>query len=261
MRKILLIPSTFTGETKDPKIRIYKIAQIARAASTFGITDIGVYFDPDSKFDSHGLGRFIVKVLKYLNTPPYLRKVAFPIDESLKFIGVAPPLKVRHHLEKGRYRYAYVVKRKKNGAIVNDGDHEFFVRGEVRDRIVVVDLPRRRIIDKKELPFYFGYDVFYFSAGLKPLLERYRYQNFLLIGTSRYGDDIRSIKFSGIKDRKGVVVVFGSFSRGLKDILGDDWKEQFDYVINVVLGQEVQTIRTEEAAYYTLSILRYLNLL
>jgi len=256
---MILIPSTFTSDEKNLIIRTYKIGLIARACVTFGITDIGIYYDPDPKFDSHGLGRFIVKVLKYINTPPYLRKIAFGRDDSLRYIGVIEPLKTPHHLNKiysTRYKYAYVLSKRKSHLYVTDGDKKYKVKitsaYKVGERIVVIDIREKKIIDKKQIPYYFGFDVFYYNKGLPTLLNDLKRRGFCIIGTSKYGSIVSQTK---IKCNKKIAIVFGSPYRGLREMLGEKYKDFFDFFINVVPDQKVETIRTEEAIFYTLSIL------
>jgi len=264
--KLLALPSTFTGEEKSLLLRTYKIGMIARAAATFGITDIGIYYDPDPLFESHGLGRFIVKVLKYINTPPYLRKIAFGKDDSLRYVGYTEPLKTPHHLDreyKVQYRYAYVLERVGNKLRVNDGREVLWVKiGEgfkEGNRIVVIDTERRVTIDRRKLPIYFGYYVFYYNKGLLELLKSLKKRGFFIIGTSRYGEDIRKTELK-LCDKEKIAIFFGSPFRGLREMLGGD-VSLFDVFLNFIPEQNVKTIRTEEAVFYTLSILRYLNII
>lgn len=257
----MAIPSSFTADEKNLLLRTYKIGMIARACATFSITDIGIYFDPDPLFDTHGLGRFIVKVLKYINTPPYLRKVAFGIDTSLKYVGVVEPLKTPHHLDKEYpvdYRYVHVEKREGKELIVTDGRTRYRVKINDKfkegERIIVIDTKKKEIVDKKDIPIYFGYDTFYFSAGLVNLLKRLKEREFLIIGTSRFGENVSKVK---IPKRKKIAIIFGSPFRGLKEIVGKKGMQYFDYYLNFIPNQTVKTIRTEEAIFYVLSILRY----
>lgn len=256
MRKMLLIPSTFTGEKRDIKIRNFLISQIARAAVTFGINEIGIYYDPDPKFDSHGLGRYLVKVLKYLNTPPYLRKIAFPLDKDLEQIGASLPIKAKYHIDKSRYSYVYVLKKEKSKYLVTDGSSEFEVEcdKDYKNKILIYDKQKKSFVEKYETEIYFGYEVFYYNKPIENLLEKLKKEGFLLIGTSKLGDDIRKVN---IRKNDKIAIAFGSFARGFEDIWKEDFRKKFDYVINVVPDQIIETIRTEEAIFYTLSVLRY----
>lgn len=260
MRKMLLIPSTFTGEKKDIKIRNFLISQVARAAVTFGINEIGVYYDPDPKFNSHGLGRYIVKILKYLNTPPYIRKIAFPLEKDLEKVGSCLPIKANYHFDRSKYTYVYVLKKDKNKYLVTDGSSEFEVicNKEYRSRILIYDKEKKTFIEKYETETYFGYEVFYYNKPIENLLNKLKKEGFLLIGTSKLGDDVRKVK---IEKNNKIAIAFGSFARGFEDIWKDDYKKRFDVVINVVPNQIVDTIRTEEAIFYTLAVLRFKNII
>ncbi len=262
---ICAIPSTYTGDEKRADLRTYKIGVLARVFATFGVTDVCVYYDPDPHFDSHGLGRFIVKVLKYLNTPPYLRKVAFPLDKSLRYIGLCEPLKTPHHLKREPWRYVYVLEDLGDKLRVSDGKDEFIVkkgkgvrRGE---RILVIDVKRKITVDKHELDVYWGYDVFYFNRTLDVLLERLKERGFLIIGTSKYGEDVRKARIS---KRDKIAIIFGGPFRGIREILKKKWhthKKYFDYFLNFIPRQNVETIRMKEAVHYVLAVLRYLSVI
>jgi predicted SPOUT superfamily RNA methylase MTH1 len=260
MRKTILIPSTFTGEKKDRKIRIFLISQLARTIANFGINEIGIYYDDDPRFNSHGLGRFLLKVLKYLNTPPYIRKIAFPIEKELEEIGAALPLNTYYHKERDRYEYVYILERKKDDFLVTNGEKKFYVNVKRKfrnTRILIYDKLKNELLYPYETEYYFGYEVFYFNKPLEELLKKLKNEGFYLIGTSRYGDDIRKVK---IEKKDKVAIVFGSFARGIEDII-NNWKEKFDITINICPDQKLETIRTEEAIDYTLSILHYLNII
>ncbi len=263
MDTMVLLPSTFTADEKKLMLRIYKIGIIARVLSTYGIRQIGIYYDPDPNFDSHALGRFIVKTLKYINTPPYLRRHVFPLDEDLRYIGVVEPLKTRHHLDsEGRYRYVQVLEDKGDHVICSDGRSTYKLRkSEVYKKtlkIYLADLNKKIIVSKIDPEEYYGYEVFYFSKPLNYLLKKVKSRGYYIIGTSRYGKDIRVAR---LKKSNKITVVFGGPYRGLKDLLSEKDTRLMDVLVNFVPGQEVETVRTEEAVHYVLSILRYKDLI
>ncbi|BFI73862.1 methylase [Nanoarchaeota archaeon] len=260
MRKLLLIPSTFTGEKRDKKIRIVLLSQLARSIVNFGINEIGIYYDNDPKFDSHGLGRFIVKVLKYLNTPPYIRKIAFPIEKELEYIGTAFPINSYYHKDRSRYEYVYIKRREDNKFLVTNGEKEFYVNIKRKYRntnILIYDKIKNELLYPYETEYYFGYEVFYYNKPLENLIKKLKKEGFYLIATSRYGEDIGKIK---IVKKDKIAIAFGSFARGIEDMI-KDWKNKFDININICPDQKLETIRTEEAIYYTLSILHYIKIL
>ncbi|MEM4571240.1 MAG: RNA methyltransferase [Nanopusillaceae archaeon] len=257
---MLLIPSTFTGEKKDIKIRNFLISQVARAAVTFGINEIGVYYDRDPKFNSHGLGRYIVKILKYLNTPPYIRKFVFPLEKDLKEVGSCLPIKANYHLDRSRYVYVYVLNKEGNFYRVTDGKSEFKVysKNNYKNKTLIYDKKRNKFVEKYETEIYFGYEVFYYNKPIEDLLKKLKKEDFFIIGTSKLGEDIRKVD---LKIKSNVAIVFGSFARGFEDIWKNDFKKKFDIVINSVPNQLIESIRTEEAIYYTLALLRYKNII
>ena len=85
--------SALSGDSlKIDKTR--KISVLARACSIFKIETIYVYKDGDSKQDAS----LLVMILKYLETPQFLRRRLFPKMNDLKFAGVLQPLKIPSHI-------------------------------------------------------------------------------------------------------------------------------------------------------------------
>ncbi|RWW89122.1 hypothetical protein BHE74_00001912, partial [Ensete ventricosum] len=50
--------------------------------------------------ESESGAEFLTMILRYLETPQYLRRRLFPMRQSLKFVGLLPPLDAPHHLRK-----------------------------------------------------------------------------------------------------------------------------------------------------------------
>src|SRR5512137_930484 len=90
--KAILIPSSLTMETQDRRLNTQKVGLIARAAAVFRMNRIVVYKDPE-----HDDSRFISMVLRYMETPQYLRKMLIPRREELRHVGTLPPLRTAHH--------------------------------------------------------------------------------------------------------------------------------------------------------------------
>ena len=88
----ILIPSSYTMETADMRQRTLKVGLIARAAAVFRIDRIVIYRDSD--YDDT---RFISLILRYMETPQYLRKALFPRMRELSHVGQLPPLRTAHH--------------------------------------------------------------------------------------------------------------------------------------------------------------------
>jgi hypothetical protein len=109
------------AETKDLKLRTYKIGLIGRSAALFRVERIVIYSDNSENKEV----KFISDVLTYMNTPQYLRKKVFPIIKELQYAGILPPLRTPHHpteeVSQGDYRQGLTIKRTKKGTIVDIG--------------------------------------------------------------------------------------------------------------------------------------------
>ena len=72
---------------------------------------------------------FLARILQYLETPQYLRKIIFPKHRDLQFVGLLNPLDCPHHMridDKCKYREGVVLDRPpkskgKGGSYVNAG--------------------------------------------------------------------------------------------------------------------------------------------
>ncbi|TQD97568.1 hypothetical protein C1H46_016828 [Malus baccata] len=71
---------------------------------------------PQADSDENESGAaFLVRILMYLETPQYLRKALFPKHNSLRFVGMLPPLDAPHHLRKhewGPFREGVTLKER-----------------------------------------------------------------------------------------------------------------------------------------------------
>ena len=281
----ILIPSSLTEETRDRRIKTYKVGQIARAASVFRVEKIIIYRDP--KFDD---SRFIDLLLRYAETPQYLRKHLFPLQEELKHAGVLPPLRTLHHpiesrssnLNEGEFRVGVVVpgpqKKKSEKKVGSDKSAwvDIGIDSPVRleapsrkvrngERINVRIFSRRpiqaKLVTKDEIPMYWGYRTAV-EDSLSGALEKISKEGALIIATSRQGKLLDNTLLAQIGDRtkqsNNTAVVFGSPRQGIETILADEGFKPSDFhceVLNTIPGQGTATVRTEEAVWATLSAL------
>ncbi|GKV38531.1 hypothetical protein SLEP1_g46437 [Rubroshorea leprosula] len=69
----------------------------------------------NQSYENESGAAFLVRILRYLDTPQYLRKALFPKHDSLRFVGMLPPLDAPHHLRKHEwapYREGITLKEK-----------------------------------------------------------------------------------------------------------------------------------------------------
>jgi methyltransferase len=259
----LLIPSSITEESFDSRIKTYKIGQVARAASIFRADEIVVY-------KTKGLddSKFISTVLRYAETPQYLRKELFPMQDALRNIGVIPPLKIPSHTvtEDEEYREGIVTKVGTDRSVwvdvgfdspvlLNGAEKHLHIGQRVTVRIYLRRPITVQLVNKSDVPSYWGYDVRVVNT-LHEALDT----DGLRIATSRLGETLNVGLLSEIKSsiRDKVSIAFGSPSTGLESLLEDEGHklaDHSDYVVNSVPGQGTATVRSEEAIYITLGIL------
>jgi hypothetical protein len=260
----LLIPSSYTEESPDPRIKTYKVGQTARAAAIFRVDEIVIYrtSGPDDT-------RFISTILRYAETPQYLRKALFPMQDALRFAGVIPPLRIPSHTvsHEAEYREGIVTNVGSDRSVrVDVGiDSPISLESPERalkkgERISVRICSRRQaeLVNKKDIPLYWGYEV----KTAKSLHDALAEIDGLRIATSVKGQalDVKLLSEIGekSKQRDKVSVAFGSPSKGLDAILleeGHNLEDHSSYVVNAVPNQGASTVRTEEAVFVTLGLL------
>ena len=168
----IFIPNSFLSESKDLKIRTYKVGIIARALAIFKADNVVIYNDNhDKNKDGKEDGAFIAEVLNYMNTPQYLRKQAIPIKSELRHVGILPPLRTPHHPvnnqpDVGDYRQGFTVKRNKKGTFVDIGMDELaFCKEQLTVKKIfdfkITKIAKKEVIVTPDKPddVYWGYNV------------------------------------------------------------------------------------------------------
>jgi predicted SPOUT superfamily RNA methylase MTH1 len=253
-RKVAVaIPDTILEEHDNLREKTVKLGQIARACATFGVDVIVVFRDPKGRGES----RLIKRVLEYLETPQYLRKKLFGFDEALRFAGLLPPLRIPSHKPKVALE-KLKVGDVREGVVIEDGrafvgldeavklNQKLPENARVTARITKVSPLTGEVVDRGAVSEYWGY-----SVEVRSLEEVLSDRGFgLKVATSRYGNSLRSVlgELRGaIGSSSGVMLIFGSPSRGLFDIIGKDLTSRVKFVVNLYEEQTVETVRAEEA--------------
>ena len=267
----IFIPNSFLSESKDLKIRTYKVGILGRALAIFQADNVVIYNDDNVKNeDGENDGRFIAEVLSYMNTPQYLRKQAFPIKAELKHVGILPPLRTPHHPvnsqpDVGDYRQGFTVKRNKKGTFVDIGmDKLAFCKEQLSVKKIfdfkITKIAKKEVIVTPDKPddVYWGYNVISSNKSLKNSLKLIKPN--LVIETTRYGDYIDSI-FDELKHKvdecNSIAILFGGpYSSTQEDVSGQNW----DLIkLNTIPDQGTETVRTEEAVVATLSLFNFMR--
>jgi hypothetical protein len=263
----IAIPSSFTVETADPKLRAYKIGQIARAAGVFRVDEIAVYRDPE-----HDGSQEMIALLRYAETPQYLRKHLFKSSPDLKYAGVLPPLRLPPHrvqppLTGGQIREGVVLRH--NGMTVDGSDASAWVdvgatspvpaaeklRAGQRITVRIYSRDGKFWCTPEQSPVYRGYVTRYYPA-LADLIAR---QSQVIV-TSVEGQRVSCDLLQRLRSRLTgeVLVIFGSPHRGVGPILENEGHMLSEFpctIIDVVPDQGSATVRTEEAVFAALALI------
>lgn len=267
----VFIPNSFLSESKDIKVRTYKVGIIGRALAVYQAKNVVIYNDQKLP-ESEGIedNNFIAEVLDYMNTPQYLRKRAFPIKPELKHVGILPPLRTPHHpVEKeghvGDFRYGFTTKRNNKGTFVDIGiDKLAFCKEQLTVNKIfsfkITKIAKKEVIVTPEEPddVYWGYNVISSNKSLKNSLKLINPD--FVIETTRYGDKINSIfdelKSDVEKYRKIAILFGGPYSSIEEDVSSPNWKS---LKVNTIPNQGTETVRTEEAVVATLSLFNFMR--
>ena len=248
------IPDTVLEEHSDSlREKTTKLGQIARTCSVFGVDSIQVFRDPRGRGES----ALIKKILQYLETPQYLRRRLFALDDSLKFAGLLPPIRTPSHKAKtsldmvraGDFREGVVLA---DGQSVDVGLEEMLrlrqpsgANKRVTIRVTSSNPLEGAIVDRSQVDEYWGYTVE--VRGSEEILSDQRLG--LKIATSKLGLPLSSSLEplqGAVLQSRSVLMIFGSPSRGLYDMV-KNLNQKVPFVVNLFPEQHTATVRTEEA--------------
>ncbi len=272
----LAIPGSLVSDTPHLREKTGKLGSVARACSIFGVTEI-VFYQDDARRDQKSDLELCTEILRFVETPQYLRKRMFRLTPNLRFAGILPPLQTPPHdvphsireVKVGDVRDGVVVERSRGNVLVDVGVEEAFeCHGDfpVGKRVTVrlTSFGENRIAeiveDLTKEPSYWGYRVVKADSGLGEFVDKGNFD--LVIGTSRYGAPIGDLwrgLVDSLKGARQVLIAFGSPRMGLRDILGQEKmapEDVFDYFVNTVPNQNVSTVRTEEAILISLGVFK-----
>ncbi len=270
-RLTIAIPQSLFSETPHTREKTMRLGFISRCFSIFKVDEIIIYRDRNGYFDN---ALFLSKILNYLNTAPYIRKIIYPLTKDLKYVGILPPLCISHHLvsndsvQEDEIREGVVLSYKGNKAIIEIGlrtpvimevNEKLPIKKKLLFKVKFINNKLKlELVNKNELRDYYGYSVKVTNSSLPKVLSKFKG---LKIATSKHGVSIKKIWIDLLNDLKSmnsILLAFGSHFEGLYEIClreGVNLDDVVNYVTNFAPDQGTQTIRTEEALYITLSIL------
>jgi len=200
------------------------------------------------------------KILRYHETPQYLRKYLFKKDPDLQYTGILPPLRAPHHPNieapaPGQLREG-IVNESGPTSTVNAGyDHLVHVKSRlVPGKRLTVRITRvsprieAEVLDMSELTIYWGLRFTRENRTLAQVVKGGEHD--MTISTSRRGTDIRHVMGQLQQQWKlanRTLLLFGSPREGIPDILAREHVNvsELSYNLNTLPQQAVETVRTE----------------
>lgn len=260
----IAFPDTLLEERDSLREKTAKLGTIARACAAYGVDVVEVFKDEKKR----GEPTLIRKVLEYLETPQYLRRRLYPIDETLRYAGLLPPLRIPSHKPKIPLE-KLAVGDVREGITNSDGTVDVGLERNPRlaervgaNRRATVRVTSKsplmaEIISRDLVHEYWGYVVE--VKELQEVIDDARFA--LKIATSRYGNALQSQLFpirESIRKSVSAMLLFGSPTRGLFEIVGKDLSTKVSYVVNLFADQHVETVRSEEAIWAGLGLVNLL---
>jgi hypothetical protein len=265
------IPDSSLSDEQTRRDKSIKIAQFARACSIFKVNRIYVYHDLLSQFERDDPD-LLKTILRFLDTPQYLRKVLFPRMHQLEYAGILHPIKAPHHkppedikkVKSGDVRTGVIAKVKGQlfvevglGSLIPFIGQGF--EGKKIDVKFTAPYPNLKAIEaaKEDIIDYWGYEVKE-APSLGKLLAST--ENTAVVITSKKGSYFNNVetKFAEqAKNAQNILVVFGAPKHGVHDIMAKEGcsAKPYKLIVNMFPKQGTETVRLEEAVLGTLAIL------
>ncbi len=264
------IPDTSLTDCSDLREKTVKAGVIARALAVFRVEFVYIYdtglLSPEKKRDTD----LLRKILQYMDTPQYLRKRSFSKSQSLKYVGLLPPLRTKSHplesaiddLQEGIVRWGLQVwpgkidlglsKLVAYPKTVSERDPTLFKVIKTKPQIVL------EVIDRDDVNDYWGFAVDRVANLVKFLEES---DDSTRIGFSRNAPSYHQLENdlkSTIAGTQSVLALFGGPGHGILGFFNkerDGVKSNIDFWVNTIPDQGTETVRLEEAMFASLSLL------
>jgi predicted SPOUT superfamily RNA methylase MTH1 len=265
------IPDSSLSDEQTKRDKSIKIAQFARACSIFRVKRVYIYHDSLSHFEDDD-PQLLKTILRYLDTPQYLRKMLFPMMHQLQYAGILHPIKAPHH------RVSEDIKKVKAGdvrtGVIVKVKGKLFVEVGLRSLVPLVgeglegkkanvrftsSYPNLKAVEasEQEIPDYWGYDIKEVPSISKLLTSVERTAVIITSRNGRYFKNIEAALAEHAKKVHHILVAFGAPKHGLQEILAKEGASigPYQYVVNMFPNQGTETVRLEEAVLGTLAIL------
>ena len=267
----LAMPDSSLSDEQTKRDKSIKIGQFARACSIFRVKRIYIYHDPLSHFEKDD-PQLLKTILRYLDTPQYLRKILYPKMQQLEYAGILHPIKAPHHkvsedikkVKAGDVRTGAIVKIKGQSFVeVGLGSlvpliGEAFEGKKVNVKFIT-PYPNLKAIKATEQDIfdYWGYEVKEVPSLVKLLTGIEKTEVVITSRKGRYFKNAEAKLAQRARNVQNILVVFGAPKHGILDILAKEGAsiKPFEFVVNMFPDQGTETVRLEEAVLGSLAIL------
>jgi predicted SPOUT superfamily RNA methylase MTH1 len=265
------LPDSSLSDEQTKRDKSIKIAQFARTCAIFRVKRIYIYHDMLSQFEREDPD-LLRTILRFLDTPQYLRKILYPKMPQLEYAGILHPIKAPHHkppedikkVKPGAIRTAVTVKVKGQlfvetglGGLIPFSGQGF--EGRKVNVKFTAAYPNLRAVEASpdDIHEYWGYEVKDVASITKLIASL---ENAEVILTSRKGAHFKKMETKLIERSKSVqnlLIVFGSPKHGVHELIAKEGgsMKPYDFVINMFPNQATETVRLEEALLGSLAIL------
>jgi len=261
----IALPDSSLSDCSDLRQRTMKIGLLARAIAVFRIEKVIIYETNHGEKYQRDL-ILLDKILRYMDTPQYLRRSVFPMSPSLKYAGILPPLRIRSHplastipeVRDGEVRWGI---QGRPGLIDIGLDEPIEYEHPIRTRVPIIfriTKSRTRLnlepTTRDTLDYYFGYEVEKVS-NLIDYLANDTHKTSIVFSRSgtpfqRISSEIKSV----LESTKNLIGIFGGPHSGVRELVQDRdaLKDHIDFWINMIPDQGTETVRLEEAVWTSL---------
>ena len=264
------IPDTSLTDCSDLREKTVKAGSLARAMAVFRVESVYIY---DTGMLSHEKKRdadLLSKILRYMDTPQYLRRQSFPKSPSLKYAGLLPPLRSKSHplettlkdIHEGTVRWGLQARPGKVDLgldklvnypkSISERDPTLFRVVKTKPQITL------EIIEREDVSEYWGFTVERVTS-LPEFLEES--EEATRIGFSRKAPSLQQLENdlkSTVAGTQSVLAVFGGPGHGILEFFNQDRdavKSLIDFWVNSIPDQGTETVRLDEALFVSLGLL------
>ena len=234
----IAIPDSVLRDAPDLRTKTTKAGEIARAFAVHRVTNVVIYHDPIENVPSSEKN-LLISLLRYIETPQYLRKLLFPLQKQLRYAGLLPPLATPHHpiisrlshFKDQEIREGVITKSQKQLCYVDVGAEESIrLIGthdlSIGDRVTVkVDKKQKTaiMIPNSEVESYWGFHLAITNKPLGAYMQQITPNpGELRLATSRTGISIIDLRYQ-LPQRlflaPKIIVAFGSPKFGISELL------------------------------------------